>query len=156
YDGAVIHEDRPGRVAGDHDGVVQIIAGNRQHAGRGGKRGRDCRQNAAVQRLQRKPGPAQVAHGRRGVTAATEPFRDRTENGNRNLNGKEGIRRVKKSWSNTGRSTPRHGKPPCVAANQRSVGSLLVDSCAASRRGDVAQFTGESAKNLVPPRVVRG
>src|SRR5262249_60848968 len=27
-DGAVIHEDRPGRVAGDHDGVVQVIAGN--------------------------------------------------------------------------------------------------------------------------------
>src|SRR5262249_55059339 len=53
HDGAVIHEDRPGRVAGDHDGVVQIIAGHRQHAGRGGKGGGDRRQDAFVQRFQR-------------------------------------------------------------------------------------------------------
>src|SRR5262249_22635118 len=57
HDGAVIHEDRPGRVAGDHDGVVEIVAGNRQHAGRGGKGGGDRRQDAVVQRFQRQPGP---------------------------------------------------------------------------------------------------
>src|SRR5262249_54482828 len=28
HNGGVIHENRPGRVAGDHDGVVQLVANN--------------------------------------------------------------------------------------------------------------------------------
>src|SRR5262249_40697119 len=78
-DGAVIHEDRPGRVAGDHDGVVQIIAGNRQHSGRGRKDGGDRRQDAVVQRFQLQPGPGPLPHGRPALAAATKPLPDGTE-----------------------------------------------------------------------------
>ena len=41
--GAAVDQDRPGRVAGDHDGVVLSIAENRQHPLRGGERGCDRR-----------------------------------------------------------------------------------------------------------------
>ena len=50
--GAAVDQDRPGRVAADHDGVVLRIADNRQHPLRGGERGRDRRQDAAIEQLE--------------------------------------------------------------------------------------------------------
>ena len=41
----------PGGVAADGDGVVLGIAEDRQHPLRGGERGRDRRQDAAIQQL---------------------------------------------------------------------------------------------------------
>src|SRR5262249_13236482 len=48
-DGAAVDEDRPGRVAGDHDGVVLRIAANGQPPVYGGERGRDRRRGGVQQ-----------------------------------------------------------------------------------------------------------
>jgi hypothetical protein len=60
HDGAAIDENRPGRVAGDHDGVVQRIANNPQYRPCGGKSGGDRRQHALVERLDLRQEPAVI------------------------------------------------------------------------------------------------
>ena len=51
-DVALIHDNRSGRVAGDHDRVVPCIAKDPQLAGQVGKRGGHGRQNAAIQPIE--------------------------------------------------------------------------------------------------------
>jgi hypothetical protein len=97
HDGAVIHEDRPGRVAGDHDGVVQLIADNPQRPPGGGKGGRDRRQHALGERLDRRPEPAVI--GRRADRPANRAALFVNQRGNqdmairRNLGERKGVGR---------------------------------------------------------------
>src|SRR5262249_34578283 len=50
--GVTVAHERPSRVAGDREVVVQVIARDRQHPLCGGERGRDRRQDAAIQQLE--------------------------------------------------------------------------------------------------------
>ena len=67
--GAAVDQDRPGRVAGDRDGVVLRIADDRQHPLCGGKRGGDRRQDAAIEQLE----AGEVDQTERVATAADGP-----------------------------------------------------------------------------------